>query len=53
MPKRYYWLKLKEDFFEQRVIKIKKIAGGDTYTIIYLKLQLLAMKNEGKLFLKE
>lgn len=51
MTKRYYWLKLKEDFFEQRVIKkLRKIAGGDTYTIIYLKLQLLAMKNEGKLF---
>lgn len=51
MAKRYYWLKLKEDFFEQRVIKkLRKIAGGDTYTIIYLKLQLLAMKNEGKLF---
>ena len=50
MTKRYYWLKLKEDFFEQRVIKkLRKIAGGDTYTIIYLKLQLLAMKNDGKL----
>lgn len=50
MAKKYYWLKLKEDFFEQRVIKkLRKIAGGDTYTIIYLKLQLLAMKNEGKL----
>ena len=50
MAKRYYWLKLKEDFFEQRVIKkLRKIAGGDTYTIIYLKLQLLAMKNDGKL----
>lgn len=50
MAKKYYWLKLKEDFFEQRVIKkLRKIAGGDTYTIIYLKLQLLAMKNYGKL----
>ena len=50
MAKKYYWLKLKEDFFEQRVIKkLRKIAGGDTYTIIYLKLQLLAMKNDGKL----
>ena len=50
MTKKYYWLKLKEDFFEQRVIKkLRKIAGGDTYTIIYLKLQLLAMKNDGKL----
>ena len=51
MAKRYYWLKLKEDFFEQKIIKkLRRIAGGDTYTIIYLKLQLLAMKNEGKLF---
>lgn len=51
MAKRYYWLRLKEDFFEQKIIKkLRKIAGGDTYTIIYLKLQLLAMKNEGKLF---
>lgn len=51
MAKRYYWLRLKEDFFEQKIIKkLRRIAGGDTYTIIYLKLQLLAMKNEGKLF---
>lgn len=51
MAKRYYWLKLKEDFFEQKIIKkLRRIAGGDTYTIIYLKLQLLAMKNDGKLF---
>lgn len=51
MAKKYFWLKLKEDFFDKRVIKkLRKIAGGDTYTIIYLKLQLLAMKNDGKLF---
>ena len=51
MAKKYFWLKLKEDFFDKRVIKkLRKIAGGDTYTIIYLKLQLLAMKNDGKLY---
>ena len=51
MAKKYFWLKLKEDFFDKRVIKkLRKIAGGDTYTIIYLKLQLLAIKNDGKLF---
>ena len=50
MSKKYYWLKLKEDFFDKKIIKkLRKIAGGDTYTIIYLKLQLLAMKNDGKL----
>lgn len=49
--KRYYWLKLKDDFFTQPVIKkLRRIAGGDTYTIIYLKMQLLSIKNEGKLF---
>ena len=27
--------------------KLRKVAGGDTYTIIYLKLQLLSIDNEG------
>ncbi|MGL4573137.1 MAG: phage replisome organizer N-terminal domain-containing protein, partial [Clostridium sp.] len=47
MAKKYYWLKLKEDFFRQKEIKkLRRIAGGDTYTIIYLKMLLLAMNNE-------
>lgn len=51
MAKRYYWLKLKEDFFRQKAIKkLRKIAGGDTFTIIYLKMQLLSLKENGKLF---
>lgn len=49
--KKYYWLKLKEDFFRQKEIKkLRKIAGGDTYTIIYLKMLLLALKNDNKLY---
>jgi predicted phage replisome organizer len=49
--KRYYWLKLKNDFFATKEMKkLRKIAGGDTYTIIYLKLQLLSLKDEGKLY---
>lgn len=49
--KKYYWLKLKADFFGQKEIKkLRKIAGGDTYTIIYLKMQLLSLTNGGKLF---
>ena len=49
--KKYYWLKLKEDFFRQPEIKkLRKIAGGDTYTIIYLKMQLLSLKKEGRLY---
>lgn len=49
--KKYYWLKLKNDFFTNKKIKkLRKIAGGDTYTIIYLKMQLLSIKDGGKLF---
>ena len=48
--KKYFWLKLKEDFFrDKRIKKLRRIAGGDTYTIIYLKLQLLSLKNNGAL----
>lgn len=46
--KRYYWLKLKDDFFTSRKMKkLRKVAGGDTYTIIYLKLQLLSINSDG------
>lgn len=46
--KRYYWLKLKEDYFTNpKIKKLRKIAGGDTFTIIYLKMQLLSVSNQG------
>ena len=49
--RRYYWLKLKEDFFtDKRIKRLRRISGGDTYTIIYLKLLLLSLKNSGKLY---
>lgn len=48
--KRYYWLKLPEDFFRDKAIKrLRQIAGGDTYTIIYLKMLLSSMRDGGKL----
>lgn len=51
MTKRYYWLKLKDDFFISKAMKkLRSIAGGDTYTIIYLKMQLLSIQDEGKLY---
>ena len=49
--KRYYWIQLKEGFFKQKEIKkLRKIAGGDTYTVIYLKMLLAAVKQGNKLF---
>lgn len=48
--KKYYWLKLKADFFSsKRIKKLRKMAGGDTYTIIYLKMQLASIKTDGVL----
>jgi predicted phage replisome organizer len=51
MAKKYFWLKLNEGFFDDKIIKkLRKLAGGDTYVIIYLKMQLLSIKTEGRLF---
>ena len=46
--KRFYWLKLQDNFFKNaRIKKLRRLAGGDTYTIIYLKLMLLTTKSNG------
>lgn len=52
MAKKYVWLKLKEDFFKQKAIKKlrKTTSAGAVYTLIYLEMQLLSLKNEGKLY---
>lgn len=50
MSKRYYWLKFQRDFFSsKRIKKLRKLAGGDTYTIIYLKMQLFSIPTDGVL----
>lgn len=49
--KKYFWLKLADDFFtSKRIKKLRSLAGGDTYTIIYLKMQLKALKTDGYLY---
>ncbi|MBO7733263.1 MAG: phage replisome organizer N-terminal domain-containing protein [Methanobrevibacter sp.] len=53
MAKNYYWLRLKEDFFKSIPMKkLRKIAGGEIYTIIYLKMQLLSLRDEGSIYLE-
>lgn len=48
--KRYYWLRLHDDFFSSvRIKKLRRMAGGDTYVIIYLKMQLRAIRSDGVL----
>ena len=51
MAKKYYWLRLKEDFFKSLAMKkLRRVAGGEVYTIIYLKMQLLSLRDEGYLY---
>lgn len=49
--KRYWWLKMEHDFFEQKEMKaLKRMAAGYVYTTIYLKLLLKSLKNNGSLY---
>lgn len=49
--KRYFWLKLPVDFFSQKEIKkLRSIAGGDTFVIVYLKMLLRSLDDDGKLY---
>lgn len=51
--KRYYWLKLKDTFFEDDNIRIiEDMPNGQKYIILYLKLMLKAVKTDGKLLHK-
>ena len=50
MTKKYYWLKLKEDFFEDDTIEwIEEQPGGERYCLFYLKLCLKSLKTDGVL----
>ena len=52
--KTYYWLKLPNDFFRNLEMKrLRKLAGGDTYTVIYLKMMLLSLEDNGVLYYDE
>ena len=49
--KRYYWLQLKENFFNSKEMKLmRKLPGGEEITIIYLKIMLRSLENEGVIF---
>lgn len=51
--KRYYWLKLKEDFFDEDTIEwIEEQENGKEYCLFYLKMCLKSIKTEGLLIRK-
>jgi predicted phage replisome organizer len=48
--KRFYYMKLRADsMYSKEIKKLRKIAGGDTYVLIYLKIQLLSIQSGGML----
>ena len=49
--KRYFWIQLTQDFFKSKEMKLlRKIAGGDTHTIIYLKMMLISLEDGGRIY---
>ena len=50
MANKYYWLKLKEDFFQQEAIEwLEEQKNGKEYSLFYLKLCLKSLKDSGVL----
>ena len=48
--KRFYWLKLKKDFFQQHQIKVlKSLPNGRLYALIYLELLAESCSHDGEL----
>ncbi len=53
-PKRYFWLKLHQDFFNRDEIRIiESQPNGKDYIIFYLKLMLKSINDNGKLLFKD
>jgi len=49
--RRYYWLQLKDDFFNSKEMKLmRKLPRGEEITIIYLKMMLVSLSEQGKLY---
>lgn len=48
VKRKLYWLKFKEDFFEEKQIKyLRTLPDGDRLTIVYLKMLLKSLKTQG------
>lgn len=50
MDKRYYWLKLMDNFFDEKYIRaLRRLSQGDSLVIVYLKMQLKSLQTGGVL----
>ena len=51
MAKKFFWLKIQEDFYRQKEIKfLRQLDRGATYIIIYQKMLISSLKNGNKLY---
>lgn len=49
--KTYYFLKVPENFFSDKVMKrLRRLPGGDVYTIVALKILLLGLKDDNRIY---
>ena len=51
MAKRYYWMKIDEEFFRQREIKaLRKLDNGDSCVIVYQKMLAYSLRYENRIY---
>lgn len=49
--KNYWFLKIPDDYFYSKEMKkLRRIAGGAVFSLIYLKMQQIAMKSSGRIY---
>lgn len=49
--KKYYWIKLKTDWFSNKhIMKLRSLEDGGDCIVVYLKMLLLSLMDEGKLY---
>ena len=49
--KQFFWLKLKDNFFDEKYVKaLRRLPNGDTLTIIYIKMQLKSLNTDGHIY---
>ncbi len=51
MAKKYFWLKIQEEFFRQKEIKaLRKMEKGPLYILIYQKMLVYSLQNNSKIY---
>jgi predicted phage replisome organizer len=52
--KKYYWLKLPQEFFQKKkIFNLKSMQKGHTYVLIYQEMLLVSLKDDGMLYFED